>query len=60
MVHGLATLRKINNVKPEKKPPVVKPKVPDYISLNPAAARQFLNRPWRKARRELPPDGIQH
>jgi hypothetical protein len=47
MVHDLQTLIRLNAPKPGPKAAVTpKPFVPDKIALNPAAAREYLNRPW--------------
>jgi|WetSurMetagenome_2_1015567.scaffolds.fasta_scaffold590220_2 hypothetical protein len=49
MVHDLQTLARLNAPKPGAKAAATpKPFVPDKIALNPAAAREFLNRPWTK------------
>lgn len=50
MVHGLETLREINNRETKRllgnKPPSRKITAPAEISNNPASLRAYLNRPW--------------
>ena len=49
MVHGLETLKRLNEKeagrKPFKRP---KEKVPKEIALHPVLLRRYLNRPWQK------------
>lgn len=49
MVHDLQTIIRLNAPRPGAKAAVTpKPFVPERIALNPAAAKQYLNRPWTK------------
>jgi|GEM_PF-3729536 len=48
MVHGLETIKRLNEVKQGKeKTDGKKTKVPAAIANNPLSVRRFFNRPWR-------------